>query len=77
MTLHPEDIRATETARRLVTCYLDDDINVHEAIREVVSSESTARLCRVIYMLTGALGDTYDDLEDYSRHVIEALGDAE
>lgn len=77
MSIHPEDMRATETARRLVTCYLDPELNVHEAIREVVATESTTRLCRVIYMLAGALGDTYDDLEDYSRHVLEALGDAE
>lgn len=71
--MNPEDLRATETARRLVTAYLDDDLNVHAAIREAVLTESAARVCRLVYMLVGAVGDTFDDLDDYSRHLIEGL----
>lgn len=73
MSIHPEDIRAMETARLLVSCYLSEDLNVHAAIREAVAGESSARLCRVIYMLVGAVGDTFDDLDAFSATILDAL----
>jgi hypothetical protein len=75
--MNPEDERATETARMLVSCYLDDSLNVHAAIREVVGTESRARLCRLIWVLVGAVGDTFDGLEDFSAFVVRALAKAE
>jgi hypothetical protein len=73
--MNPEDERATGTARMLVSCYLDDSLNVHAAIREIVDTESRARLCRVIYMLVGAVGDTFDGLDDFSTHIVDSLAD--
>lgn len=75
--MNAEGVRATDTARMLVSCYLDDGMNVHAAIREVMETESRARLCRLLWVLVGALGDTYDDLDDFSAFVLRALADQE
>lgn len=70
---------ARETARSLVTVYLDteDDITIGEMISTLLDDVSKERLEELLYVFVGAVGDVFVDLDDYSRNIINSLGKAQ
>lgn len=67
---------ATETARTLVTWYLADepDFPVEGVIEELVANAAPHQIAELLLIMTTAVGDVFDDLQDFSQNIIEILG---
>lgn len=68
---------ARETARSLVTVYLDteDDLDLEQMIADLLDTSSHERLGELLLVLVAALGDVFDDLQDYSQRIVSHLGE--
>ena len=68
-------IRAQETARRLITSYLDPGLSIHDEITDLIATETREDLGVLIGVLAVSVGDTYEDQADWSRHLVAAMAE--
>lgn len=75
MATEKEYKRALETARILVATHLEDEDQLRRAVLLAVRGAGPIAVTNLIEVLVIAVGNTFDDLDDFSHHVIQALAD--
>lgn len=75
MATEKEYKRALETARILVTTHLENEDALRRQVLLAIRHASPISIANLVEVLVIAVGNTFDDLDDWSRAVVEALAD--
>lgn len=68
--------RASEVARYLVACYLDEGMDHRREIVRAMRGAPPLAMVNLIEILVIGIGDTYESLEEFSKTIVPLVAQA-